>query len=145
MVFSGIRSYLWCMIRKSLSIVILFSLTLHCAGRTGFLSYLYKQRHEIAYALGLINEVPIAVCSASYYSHNGSLAVQTADDSAAVPTVLTNAAEIVLFFSAPEFSPAPERLLLCDDLSTKHRTGFYGSPDLDFFQPPRIELLCCTL
>lgn len=125
------------MIRKSLSIVILFSLMLHCAGRTGFLSYLYKQRHEIAYAMGLINEVPIAICSAGYFVHEHGLTLQTTDDGN-VPTVLTNAAEIVLFFMTPEFSSAPDRPLLDEDPSTRHMAGFYGSPDLDFFQPPRI-------
>lgn len=125
------------MIRKSLSIVILLSLVLHCAGRTGFLSYLYKQRHEIAYAMGLIDEVPIAVCSAAYFGQENGLTVQITDDNN-VPTVLTTAAEIVLFFMTPEFSSAADRSLLAEDISTHHLTGLYGSPDLDFFQPPRI-------
>jgi len=126
------------MIRKSLSIVILFSLMLHCAGRTGFLSYLYKQRHEIAYELGLIDEVPIAICNAGYFVHENGLVIQTTDDSANVPVVLTNAAEIVLFFITPEFSAVPDRPLLAKDLLTRHIAGFYGGPDPDFFQPPRI-------
>jgi len=126
------------MIRKSLSIVILFSLVLHCAGRTGFLSFLYKQRHEIAYTLGLIDEVPIAVCSTAYFSNENGASSQITDEHSDVPMALTNAAEIVLFFITPEFSPAPDRPLLGEDLSTHHTAGFYGSPDLDFFQPPRI-------
>ncbi len=125
------------MIRKSLSIVILFSLMLHCAGRTGFLSYLYKQRHEIAYGLGLIDEVPIAICTAGYFVHENGLVIQTGETTN-VPVVLTNAAEIVLFFTTPEFSPVPDRPLLGENLPTHHIAGFYGSPALDFFQPPRI-------
>jgi len=111
---------------------------LHCAGRTGFLSYLYKQRHEIAYTLGLISEVPIAVCSAGYFVHDNGQAIQTAADSTNVPAVLTNAAEIVLFFITPEFSSIPDLPLLSENPPAHHIAGFYGSPDLDFFQPPRI-------
>jgi len=126
------------MIRKSLSIVILFSLMLHCAGRTGFLSYLYKQRHEIAYGLGLTEEIPIAICSAGYFVHENGLVIGTTGENTSVPAVLTNTAEIVLFFTTPEFSPVPDRPLLGENLLTHHVAGFYGSRALDFFQPPRI-------
>lgn len=84
------------MIRKTFILVILCSMMLHCASRVGFLSYLYGQRHEIAHMLGLIAEVPIAVCSSEYDFNDGLtiLSTDNDEDSQTLPVAL----EIKLFF-----------------------------------------------
>lgn len=42
-------------------------MTLHCASRLGVVSYLYENRLEIAYQIGLIAEIPIAMCAGDYF------------------------------------------------------------------------------
>ncbi|MBT1684990.1 hypothetical protein [Dawidia soli] len=79
---------------------------LHCASRVGFLSYLYQQRQEIAFALGLIAEVPIAMCS-SDYDFTDDLAVHVSDNDEAARHTLPMAFEINLFCTAvamPDFA-----------------------------------------
>jgi hypothetical protein len=44
----------------------MFSMTLHCAMTLGFIDYLYNERYEISMTLGLIEEVPIALCGSRY-------------------------------------------------------------------------------
>jgi len=74
---------------------------LHCASRIGFLSYLYEQRQQIAYALGVISEIPIAMCSSDYDFQDG-LEIHASQDDAAAGQSLPMALEIKLFFSAVE-------------------------------------------
>ena len=86
--------------------LILTCMMLHCASRVGFLSYLYQQRHQIAFTLGLIAEVPIAMCS-SDYDFNDDLSVHVSDNDNAAHQSLPMAFEINLFCVAvetPEFS-----------------------------------------
>ncbi|AYB29130.1 hypothetical protein D4L85_00380 [Chryseolinea soli] len=85
------------MMRRAVILVILCSMMLHCASRVGFLSYLYSQRHEIAYRLGLIAEIPIALCS-SDYDFNDGLTVHSNDEDGASQRTLPIALEIKLFF-----------------------------------------------
>lgn len=88
--------YLWRMFKKGMVMLILTCMMLHCASRVGFLSYLYQQRHEIALALGLIAEVPIAMCS-SDYDFNDDLSVHVSDNDEAARHTLPVAFEINLF------------------------------------------------
>lgn len=86
--------------------LILTCMMLHCASRVGFLSYLYQQRHEIAFTLGLIAEVPIAMCS-SDYDFNDDLSVHVSDSDDAAHQALPMAFEINLFCVAvamPDFA-----------------------------------------
>ena len=92
-------AYLSRVIRKGIIFVILCSMQLHCASRIGFLSYLYTQRQEIAYSLGLISEIPIAMCSSDYDFQDG-LVVHASQGDAATRQTLPMALEIKLFFSA---------------------------------------------
>lgn len=89
------------MARKIFVLVVLCSMMLHCASRMGFLSYLYQQRHEIAYALGLISEVPIAMCSSDYDFSDG-LVLQASHDDETSQRTLPMALEIKLFFVSVE-------------------------------------------
>lgn len=84
--------------KRAFSIVIILSMTLHCASRLGIISYLYSQRHEIAYSVGLIAEVPMTMCNDEFHRIGGVLVLlqsRTADDR--VPIVLSAAQEITLF------------------------------------------------
>jgi len=85
------------MMRRAVILVILCSMMLHCASRVGFLSYLYGQRHEIAYRLGIIAEVPIAICSGNY-DFNDGLTIHSTDEDGASQRALPIALEIKLFF-----------------------------------------------
>jgi len=61
------------------------------------LDRLFQKRHELAYAIGLIEEVPIAMCN-SDYDFNQGLKIETRDDSQSIPHVVVQAKEINLFF-----------------------------------------------
>ena len=74
---------------------------LHCASRMGFLSYVYQQRQQIAYALGIIAEIPIATCS-SDYDFNSGLTILSSHDDDATRQTLPVALEIKLFCSTVE-------------------------------------------
>src|SRR6187402_1687784 len=84
------------MIQRTLTFTILISMVLHCAGRLGVLSYLYKNRLEIANAVGLISEIPIALCSSDYDS-DGRLTIHLPDADRSLPVHFLSAQEIILF------------------------------------------------
>lgn len=84
--------------RRAIALLILVSMTLHCASRLGVLSYVYENRHAVAFNLGLIKEVPIAVCS-SDYEGDKTLVITTPDDTdKSLPTAISQAQEINLYF-----------------------------------------------
>ena len=101
------------------------------------LSYLFMQRHEIAFALGIADEVPIALCNSSYFDSQ-ELKISTPDEDDSVPSGWSHAPEIVLFFSSTSLlsdntnHPAPTEWL------SFFRTSHYRSPSLDIFPPPRV-------
>jgi len=72
-------------------------MTMHCAGRLGVLSWIYDQRHVIAFELGLSEERPIAECGTGYLN-DGLVIIQQDDASYATPSVMFQAKEINLFF-----------------------------------------------
>ncbi len=85
--------------RKVVIFVILGSMILHCASRVGLLSYLYQNRDEIAFALGLTDEVPIAMCNSDYDFDMG-LTIQSADHDETSQRTFPVAFEIKLFFDS---------------------------------------------
>src|SRR5689334_8488731 len=133
---SPLRSYLCRMIRRGVVVLILTSMVLHCACRMNFLSYLYKQRHEIAYALGLIDEVPIALCHHDYDFDSG-LTIQTQeDDDSTVPYALSHAHEIILIFQRLTFNLDPGSELLTANHNTGIASRRYTPPGFAIFHPP---------
>lgn len=86
------------MFRKLLVFTILFSMTLHCASRLGLLDKLHEHRHYIAYSIGLIEEVPIAMCNNDYDFSKG-LKIETQNEDSSMPSGISQAQEINLFFS----------------------------------------------
>ncbi|NOS57421.1 MAG: hypothetical protein HOP37_14355 [Cyclobacteriaceae bacterium] len=71
-------------------------MALHCASRLEVLNYLYKKRNQIAYSIGLIAEIPIAMCNSDYDFDKG-LTIETQQEDSRVPVGLLQAHEINLF------------------------------------------------
>lgn len=122
--------------KKVLSLILVFSMVLHCAGRLGVIQYLYEQRNQIALALGIIDEIPIPVCSHDYYSSDG-LVVQ-ADDDQQPPVRIAQSHEINLFAGNTTFTWAIKSPFV------ERQTGFpaddapcYSTHLSRIFTPPR--------
>ncbi len=126
------------MMRRTLALLILFSMVLHCASRLGVLSYLYENRNQIANTIGLISEVPIAMCS-SDYDFNEGLHIQHADTDQSTPTGFLTANEITLFFQTHITFNLQKFTELSGSRKSQYTTGYYQHPSLEIFQPPRIS------
>ena len=124
--------------KRAISIIILLSMTLHCASRLGVISYLYEQRHEIAYHVGLIAEIPIAMCGAEYFSKNASLIIHApnTDSPGDVPSYFASAKEIILFSHAVDLATSYERSCNKPDHNTSVVEEKYSPPLLSIFHPP---------
>ena len=123
------------MINRLLTGIVLLSMTLHCFSRIGFLSYLYQQRHEIAFAVGLIKEVPIAMCSSEYDPDSGLVIHQDGEHHSLPSTLRAN--EITLFVSK-ENPPVNFSLLFLRTLSqTPFCENDPSRSTSNIFQPPR--------
>ncbi|MEO7992396.1 MAG: hypothetical protein ABI663_22790 [Chryseolinea sp.] len=90
------------MYKRSVVYLILVSMVLHCAGRLGLLNHLYQKRHDIAYSIGVISEIPIAICS-SDYSHTKTIVLVDHKDESSIPVRLVQAQEIILYFNINSF------------------------------------------
>jgi hypothetical protein len=111
-------------------------MALHCASRLGILDRVYQSRNNIAYVLGLIKEVPIAMCSVDY-DFNQSLQIKTDDSSQSLPST-TQAREINLFFATQYSYPQPQQILLYSR-SFVNPTNLYGLTIVSsIFHPPAV-------
>ena len=126
------------MMRRTLALLILFSMVLHCASRLGVLSYLYENRNHIANSIGLISEVPIAMCS-SDYDFNEGLHIQHTDNHPSAPASFLTAHEITLFYQAYTSYTLPENSAPADHGKSPYTMGYYQHPALEIFQPPKIS------
>jgi hypothetical protein len=120
--------------KRMLCAIILFSMMLHSASRLGVLSYLYKQRHEIAFQVGIIAEIPIALCSGEYHADT-TLKIQDEETGKALP-ILSTAHEINLFIQETELAIQPVFTLIQDRKVTAFVIQSYISPALSIFHPP---------
>ena len=84
------------MIKRLLVYSILLSMALHCASRLGFIDHLYNNRNEIAFTIGLIAEIPIAMCN-SDYDFGKKIGIKTSENSHTFPATVTKASHINLF------------------------------------------------
>jgi len=116
--------------------LILGSMVLHCAGRLGLLSHLYENRHRIAYTIGLIAEVPIAMCS-SEYDFNAGLSLRE-DDSANQPIqhFFVQAQEIILFMPPAATQPPLTNVHYTVKAVTPYSGRPYYAANADIFRPP---------
>ena len=117
--------------------LILTSMVFHCAGRLGILDSLYQQRHRIAYNLGLIAEIPIAICSGDY-DFDGKLNFKSDDKNEASTPINYQLKEITLFFIARDSQVAKEPEIITRFFNSQYTVNLYKSPERSIFQPPKI-------
>lgn len=112
-------------------------MVLHCASRLGVISYLHSKRHDIAFSVGLIQEVPIAMCNADHFTKTAPLLINDHDDSdKSLPSQLFQAREITLFFETDlnKISKTLTGILL--EHNAERPSPDYTSPDISIFHPP---------
>ena len=117
--------------------LILGSMVLHCAGRLGLLSHLYENRHRIAYTIGLITEVPIAMCSSDYDFDAGLTILE--NDSAEQPHqqhLFVQAQEIILFMPPAATQPSVSEIPIAMKAVTPYSGQPYHTANADIFHPP---------
>jgi hypothetical protein len=127
------------MFKRLLVYLILTSMILHCAGRLGLLDSLYQQRHRIAYNLGLIAEILIAICSGDYdYDFDDKLKFQSGDaDETEIP-ISYQLRDITLFLVNDDLNLNCEPYILSTAINVLHKVNPYLSPTRAIFQPPKI-------
>jgi hypothetical protein len=108
---------------------------LHCASRLGVLSYLYKHRHSVAQTIGLITEVPIALCNGDY-DFNQELTLQQHDGEESFPVTSLQAREILLFLHETDLNVKPELSILRETTCCLSFEKKYFPPGLSIFHPP---------
>ena len=124
------------MLRKGIIFLILTSMMLHCASRMNFLSYLYEQRQQIALSLGLIDEIPIATCHHDYAFDKGLTIVTPDTDKSGLPSTLSHAREIILFFQFSIIHVNPRAAISVANHLTALPQKKYTSPGFPIFHPP---------
>jgi hypothetical protein len=125
------------MFKRLLVYLILTSMILHCAGRLGLLDSLYQQRHRIAYNLGLIAEIPIAICSGDY-DFDDKLKFQSGDTDETEIPISDQLRDITLFLVNDDLNLNCEPYILSTAINVLHKVNPYLSPTRAIFQPPKI-------
>ena len=128
------------MLRKATIYLIFASMVVHCACRIGFVSYLYQQRYVIAFNLGLVDEIPIAICAASYDGHHGLMVKVEDVGDKSLPAPYFQAREITLFMISDDKKENAAGIApLLEVIGRKpYKDHTYPDPLLDIFQPPRV-------
>ena len=121
--------------RRTISLIILLSMMLHCASRLGVLSYLYENRHEIAFNLGLLEEMPITRCE-SDHGFSTTLKIEHQESDKRLPVNLNQAREIHLFIQTAGLHLRNENGILKEPAFTLFIETKYLSPILAIFRPP---------
>jgi hypothetical protein len=124
-------------IKKLTIYTLLLSMALHCICRLGVLDMLYQQRHQIAYAIRFIEEMPISVCS-HYYSSDKGLILETRQSESTLPSGFFQAQEIKLFFSTTALSINSDYQLLTRPTWGDFFIRKYTSPFAAIFHPPSL-------
>ena len=109
-------------------------MTLHCASRLGFLDQLYKNRHKIAYTMGLIAEIPIAMCNRDY-DFNDALVIEI-DDNESLLYGFLSANEINLFYKETILSVSHCLPFITCLIKKPFLSGKYSSELFPVFHPP---------
>ncbi len=125
------------MIRKCLVYTILFSMMLHCASRLKLVDTIYKNRNQIAYSIGLIAEIPIAMCDGKYDFGRG-IVVNEQEHQTSLPTTLSIAQEINLFHSLFNLTIIPRFVKIADTIWGSYTSKEYTSPAALIFHPPSL-------
>lgn len=124
--------------KRAVCLGILFSMVLHCASRLGLVAYLYDSRHDMAYRLGLITDIPITICETEYFTKDAPFRMVIPDDHTdeRMPVPHFQTREIVLFAEETGKSILP----LASEARIVHNTATfessYPAPVLAIFHPP---------
>ncbi len=112
-------------------------MVLHCAGRLGLLNQLYQKRHAIAYSVGIIQEVPIAICS-SDYSQTKAIILVDHNDESSIPVRFVQAQEIILFLHDASFAFRQSTSLIAPHYQAIPKDQYLPPFLSGFFHPPSI-------
>lgn len=124
--------------KRAVCLVILFSMVLHCASRLGLVAYLYDSRHDIAYSMGLITDIPITICETEYFTKDAPFRIVLPDNHAdeQMPVQHFQAREIVLFAEETDKSILPPFSAMNIEHNTATFESRYPAPELAIFHPP---------
>lgn len=124
-------------LKRIVTISVLFCMTLHCAGRLSVLSWIYEQRQQIAFELGLVDERPIAVCGSGYLD-DGLVILQQDGASHAKPSTTFEGQQIELFFEAKLISLIPSPCLTRNEFLSSDTDDIFHAHLKAIFHPPSI-------
>jgi len=122
--------------KKAVATLILLSMVLHFASRSGFITYLHSIRHEIAYCLGLIDEKPIATCDSGYFSETAPLVISDHDERGPQSPAQTFTAKEIILFVEQTLRYEPAFATPSSDWNTITPLGSYNTPYQAIFHPP---------
>jgi hypothetical protein len=111
-------------------------MVVHSASRFGALSFLYEKRHTIAYSIGLIAEIPIAMCNSDYDFGKG-LKIEESQSQHAMP-VCMQAHEINLFYVSHLSLAEPKKVLLSLDQIITDSGNYSLTARASVFHPPLV-------
>ena len=126
------------MLRRFICLVIIATMMTHCAARLGVLSYLYEKRHDIALSVGLISEIPIALCSHNYDFGNGLILNDSSDEQKAPPSFSTTH-EIILFVPSTSCSININWRCFTLEKIVSIQPTFESTYLFDIFHPPSLH------
>jgi hypothetical protein len=124
------------MFKKPIVYIILLSMTLHCGCRLGFLDLLYQKRHQIAFTIGLIGEVPMTMCNSDYDFDRG-IKIESTDSEGRMP-ISTIAHEIDLFY-IPGYQLLVKNIELYKEYHDSYSDTFYQDHPYAVFHPPALS------
>ncbi len=110
-------------------------MTLHCVSRLGVLNKIYQNRNDITFIIGLIDEVPIALCN-SEYDFSKELVIKLTEDHKSLPSVLTTAQEINLFHCSTLLLINPSYYQIAENRKGYLVLNSYNEPPTLIFHPP---------
>lgn len=132
-----VACYLAPEMKRAVVFVILTSMILHCSVRLGFVTWLYQNRQDIAYAFGFGDEPPITMCSHAD-DLDRAVKIEVAQDNhdKRMPVSAFQTREINLFFVSHILSNSHELALLREQPVPYVVDKDYPEPLLTVFHPP---------
>lgn len=109
---------------------------LHCSIRLGFFTWVYQNRLEIAFTLGLSDVKPITMCGHEYDVDRAIKIEVSHDDHDKLPANPFQVREINLFLELNLTDHTPQYALLGETQLPTVVEHDYASPDLGIFHPP---------
>jgi len=124
-------------IKKAVVYTIFISMALHCTCRLGFLNQVYQKRHQIAYTVGLIAEIPIALCN-SDYDFGKDFKIEVRDDQPSPSPNLFKISEINLFYSSTSFVLETDFWQISNPHAMYADDKKHAPPEFPIFHPPSV-------